>query len=324
MGLYAELNIYRDWGFPEKTSWGGGILINYSEVIAQYAELMYQSMINKVPVRTGNLRHSLRWRSTNSGFVIETECEYAEYVEYGTCYMDAQPYFESSIEEYAEDLFEALKPIYNQAQSQTLRGDLDKEAAKAKGAEFGGGGFGMVSQEKSSGPKMRINWPKTGPFKQTPDGRLTASSWQASNPSMWRPGTRQHEYAVKLQAERSKYFDANGRTKPEYRPRVEYVYESSSSSSSGGGGGMGSFGQAFGMGMISSGDKAFDLSLSIGAAVGVSIAANGAGLGDIIAGALVGIVLTTAIYMLLLTLIDAVGMDPGENIKFSPIQVEVI
>jgi hypothetical protein len=41
MGLYAELNIYKDWGFPEKTSWGGGILINYSEVIAQYAELMY-------------------------------------------------------------------------------------------------------------------------------------------------------------------------------------------------------------------------------------------------------------------------------------------
>jgi hypothetical protein len=70
-------------------------------------------MISKVPVLTGNLRHSLRWRSTNSGFVIETECEYAEYVEYGTCYMDAQPYFESSIEEYAEDLFEALKPIYN-------------------------------------------------------------------------------------------------------------------------------------------------------------------------------------------------------------------
>lgn len=318
MGLRCELNIYKDWGFPEKTSWGG-ILINYSEVIAYYTKLMYDSMIEKVPVLTGNLRHSLNWHSTNSGFVIETECEYAEYVEYGTCYMDAQPYFEQAIEEYAEELFEALKPIYTNTQSAALRGELDRASAReAQSAEFGGGGFGSVSQAgSSSGPKMKVVWPKIGPFRQTPSGKMRAQSYQISNPNMWRPGTTMYDYSIKLHAMRSKYFDGNGRSYPKYRPRVEFERESSSSSSGGSKG-------AFAFGMTSSGDKAFDLALSIGELVGITIATNGAGLDYVIAGALVGIVLTVAIYLLLRNLIDALGMDPGADIDFHPLEVEVI
>ena len=319
MGLYCELNIARDWGFPLETAWGSGS-IYYAEAIAAYTQMIYNEMINNVPVDTGYLRSSLKWSSNNEGFVIETDCDYAEYVEYGTCYMDAQPYFEQAIDKYAENLFNELQQIYLRYQSDALRNELEKESRKADGASFGGGGFGLV-EEKSSGPKMKIVWPDTGPFEVQPGGKMTARSWQASNPSMWRPGTRQYEYAVKMQAERSKYFDANNMAKPEYRPRVEFVNEPSSSGSSSGGNSS----LLAALGMMSTGDEAFDISWKVGAYAGLSLMSISTNIGQVVSAALVGIVLTVALYFVLRTLIDAVsGNDPGEKISYQAIEVQII
>ena len=45
------------------------------------------------PIRTGNLVSSISGTATGDGFTAEATADYAEYVEYGTWKMSAQPYF---------------------------------------------------------------------------------------------------------------------------------------------------------------------------------------------------------------------------------------
>ena len=64
------------------------------------------------PVDTGTLKRSLGLEITNSGMAAEVEptAEYAPYVEYGTRFMDAQPF---------------VKPAYN-AQKEQFKQDMDR------------------------------------------------------------------------------------------------------------------------------------------------------------------------------------------------------
>ena len=45
------------------------------------------------PIRTGNLVSSISGGASSEGFTAEAAADYAEYVEYGTWKMEAQPYF---------------------------------------------------------------------------------------------------------------------------------------------------------------------------------------------------------------------------------------
>lgn len=66
----------------------------------------------KCPVDTGRLRGSITTNiiSTYSG-EVGTNVEYAEYVEYGTRYQNAKPYFEPAVEKNEEKFDEELDKI---------------------------------------------------------------------------------------------------------------------------------------------------------------------------------------------------------------------
>nr|DAZ68155.1 MAG TPA: putative tail component [Caudoviricetes sp.] len=66
----------------------------------------------KCPVDTGRLRGSITTNiiSTYSG-EVGTNVEYAEYVEYGTRYQSAQPYFEPAVDENEDKFNDALDEI---------------------------------------------------------------------------------------------------------------------------------------------------------------------------------------------------------------------
>lgn len=66
----------------------------------------------KCPVDTGRLRGSITTNiiSTYSG-EVGTNVEYAEYVEYGTRYQSAQPYFEPAVEKNEDKFNDALDEI---------------------------------------------------------------------------------------------------------------------------------------------------------------------------------------------------------------------
>lgn len=65
----------------------------------------------EVPVDTGNLRNSIRTTFENDGMtgIVSTNVEYAIYVEYGTRFMAAQPYFTPAAEQVRGSFERAVK-----------------------------------------------------------------------------------------------------------------------------------------------------------------------------------------------------------------------
>lgn len=75
------------------------------------AELQARAQRN-APVDTGNLKRSIRLDISDGGLTAESEAtaEYAPYVEWGTRYMEAQPY---------------MRPAFNE-QKEQFRRDMDR------------------------------------------------------------------------------------------------------------------------------------------------------------------------------------------------------
>ena len=106
MGLYAEVDFITDWGFPEQLTGGdetigeASVPVNYSGACSAFVETFLEVAKELVPVDTGYLRSTIDAGTDGFSFCYaEATAEYAQYVEYGTWCMDAQPYFEIALEE---------------------------------------------------------------------------------------------------------------------------------------------------------------------------------------------------------------------------------
>lgn len=96
MGLYVEFSVY-DLGFIESTP-NLGISPPYSEGCNVFVDTFLTVANELVPVDTGFLRSTLEADTDGFSCSAGTDCEYAEFVEYGTWCCGAQPYFEPAIE----------------------------------------------------------------------------------------------------------------------------------------------------------------------------------------------------------------------------------
>lgn len=95
MGLYAGFSM-EDLGYPAYTP-ELGIPIDYSDGLSVFVSSFLNKSKEIVPVDTGNLRRSLQAEADDFDCECWTDCEYSQYVEYGTIYMSAQPYFEPAL-----------------------------------------------------------------------------------------------------------------------------------------------------------------------------------------------------------------------------------
>lgn len=108
MGLLVELDLpalgYRE--FLESN--GEVVYINYSDALDAFVETFLSIALREVPVRTGYLRSTIDAETDGWMYAYaEATADYAQYVEYGTTYMDAQPYFTPAFEA-AWDAFVSL------------------------------------------------------------------------------------------------------------------------------------------------------------------------------------------------------------------------
>ena len=87
-------------------------LNDVKRIVKSNGAALQESAQRKVPVDTGNLKRSIGLEIRDSGLTAEVEptAEYAAYVEYGTRYMNAQPY---------------MRPSYT-AQKEKFKSDLKK------------------------------------------------------------------------------------------------------------------------------------------------------------------------------------------------------
>ena len=116
MGLRANFSMV-DLGYALFTE-ELGIPIDYSDGCSIFADTFEKVAKSLVPVDTGTLQASITGFSSGEGCVCDASTEYAQYVEYGTYKMGAQPYFEPAISAALSEAIPAWENAVEMAQQQ--------------------------------------------------------------------------------------------------------------------------------------------------------------------------------------------------------------
>lgn len=127
MGLFVEFDVIDDFGFIEATE-EFGIRPDYQQGCDVFAETFLRVSKSLVPVDTGYLRSTLRAEGSDTYCMAETDCEYAQYPEFGTYCQAEQPYFTPALE---EALAEA-EPYWSDAQEWALLEEQELLEARAE------------------------------------------------------------------------------------------------------------------------------------------------------------------------------------------------
>lgn len=199
MGLRAHIDIHKDWGFPERTSWTGK-RINYDGVGEAFGKIAQELAQGICPVDTGFLKSSIEGSGKDTTGEIEATAEYAQYVEYGTWKMSAQPYFTPAVEQSAIYAFQLASMIYQNAleeEAEEMEQIVNGWANEFRSLDSPSGGAQLYG-----GSTQSVNGIE---FHQ--DGSVVAGSrgYYKINPSMWRPGTTMYARAVENQAHLGEY-----------------------------------------------------------------------------------------------------------------------
>lgn len=112
MGLYASFDVINDFGYIEATE-TYNVRPDYGPGCDVFVDTFLSVADSLVPVDTGYLQSTLSADTDGNSFCeVETDCEYAQYPEYGTWCQAAQPYFTPALEE----ALAAAEPLWSQAE----------------------------------------------------------------------------------------------------------------------------------------------------------------------------------------------------------------
>lgn len=124
--------------------------IDYTDAVHEAVDEFMDAATSDVPVDTGTLQASISCDEEYMGFTAYADTNYAEYVEYGTYKMDAQPYFSDNLESVAEELHANCVEIWQDAEQQDkerYQAEMAAKMAQAQrsiGAAFGGSLLEMI------------------------------------------------------------------------------------------------------------------------------------------------------------------------------------
>lgn len=297
MGLRAHIDLH-DWGFPDETP----ILmlpIEYPGVGELFGTMAQEMAAGQCPVDTGYLQSSIRGSGGDTDGEVEASAEYAQYVEYGTWKMAAQPYFTSAVEQGAVMAFTIAMQIYQQALAEE-QAILSAQAAMA--SMMGGGGDFVLPPGPSEGGLWGGSVLTVGGVSFHQDGSLSPGMNQMlTNPSMWGPNTSMYKVAMERSAHLNEYrAEAMSRFAHDRAIRSSIVHTGSHMSmSSSRGSGAVNFGYSVGM-----------------YAMGSIMSSGGSFLGGLLGGMLLGGLAT----LIGLVLGDAFG---GGGPEFSMPEIEI-
>ena len=145
MGLLCQFSFIDDLGYPSEVSGGDetigeeSVMVDYSNAVEVFIETFLSVANELVPVRTGYLRSTIKAGGDDCNVWCEATADYAQYVEYGTSYMEAQPYFEPALMEALEASMIEVEIAIEEAQEE-LEAILTSLMESAFGLAGGGGG----------------------------------------------------------------------------------------------------------------------------------------------------------------------------------------
>ena len=148
MGLYASFDVCADMGFMAQTP-EYGIIPDYSEGCEIFCQTFEEVSKSLCPVDTGYLQSTLSASYNDTFCECETNCEYAQYQEYGTWCMPAQPYFEEALMQAISSAFGAWIEAQGQAMEEEMELIAMEQEAKAKGGRGNTAGALMFSSRGS-------------------------------------------------------------------------------------------------------------------------------------------------------------------------------
>lgn len=135
MAIRASFSVIEDFNYPSCYFAGKGVhYFDYSEGCAVFVDTFLAVATDLVPVDTGALRDSIIADTDGEYIECEAGMDYAQYVEYGTYKMAAQPYFEPAL----EAALEAAKPYWDEEANS--KGDRAADGEQNPLGGVGGGG----------------------------------------------------------------------------------------------------------------------------------------------------------------------------------------
>lgn len=138
MGLFVEFDVVEDFGYLAETE-EYGIVPDYSEGCKVFVETFLEIAEELVPVDTGYLSSTITAEDDDTYCYAETECDYAQYPEFGTWCQEAQPYFSPALEE----AIEAAKPYWDEAEQEAIEKERQlKQEELASEIESASAGIG--------------------------------------------------------------------------------------------------------------------------------------------------------------------------------------
>ena len=150
MGLYASYSFTEDGGMPDEISGGdeiigmASVLVDYSPACQIFVDTFLREARQLVPVDTGYLRSTIDAGAVGNGCWFEATADYAQYVEYGTSNMEAQPYFEPALQAAFGEAMVVAQEALGQAQ-QELEMILTDMMNAAMSVASGGGNMASAS-----------------------------------------------------------------------------------------------------------------------------------------------------------------------------------
>lgn len=96
MGLRCTVDPVNDLNYPSATP-SLGLYIDYGDGCDAFLDTFFDIAYDLCPVDTGELIGSIDGFTDGEGVEVYADADYAQYVEYGTSKMEAQPYFRPAI-----------------------------------------------------------------------------------------------------------------------------------------------------------------------------------------------------------------------------------
>ena len=140
MGLRCTVDPVNDLGYPPETP-SLGLYIDYGDGCDVFLDTFFDIAYDLCPVDTGELISSIDGFTDGEGVEVYADADYAQYVEYGTSKMEAQPYFRPAIAAAIERANRDWQEAVDEAMEEESQILAELGGEEEEDEEGGGGGL---------------------------------------------------------------------------------------------------------------------------------------------------------------------------------------
>ena len=157
MGLRCTVDPVNDLGYPPQTP-SLGLYIDYGDGCDAFLDTFFDIAYDLCPVDTGELISSIDGFTDGEGVEVYADADYAQYVEYGTSKMEAQPYFRHAIAAALEIANRDWQEAVDEAMEEESQILAELGGEEEEDEEEGGGGLTGLAMGALHTPSNQGFW----------------------------------------------------------------------------------------------------------------------------------------------------------------------